>query len=116
MLVYCYYVYFMCNFLFCYVLIFFILFFFCFFFFFFLVLIFFFFFFFSSRRRHTRCSRDWSSDVCSSDLYSGSVYRDVLGGQAQAGYWVQGRTRSRDGGDFGHRPAPGLRRGTFLPP
>src|SRR2546429_2597334 len=24
-------------------------------------------FFFSSRRRHTRCSRDWSSDVCSSD-------------------------------------------------
>src|SRR5216684_5784769 len=26
-----------------------------------------FFFFFSSRRRHTRCSRDWSSDVCSSD-------------------------------------------------
>src|SRR6266852_7620669 len=27
-----------------------------------------FFFFFSSRRRHTRCYRDWSSDVCSSDL------------------------------------------------
>src|SRR6266542_2467701 len=26
------------------------------------------FFFFSSRRRHTRCYRDWSSDVCSSDL------------------------------------------------
>src|SRR3989449_5092022 len=26
------------------------------------------FFFFSSRRRHTRCSRDWSSDVCSSDI------------------------------------------------
>src|SRR5687768_18226720 len=25
-------------------------------------------FFFSSRRRHTICSRDWSSDVCSSDL------------------------------------------------
>src|SRR5690554_1157220 len=24
-------------------------------------------FFFSSRRRHTRCGRDWSSDVCSSD-------------------------------------------------
>src|SRR2546422_8967244 len=31
-------------------------------------MIYFFFFFFSSRRRHTRCSRDWSSDVCSSDL------------------------------------------------
>src|SRR5690606_40222806 len=28
-----------------------------------------FFFFFSSRRRHTRFSRDWSSDVCSSDLF-----------------------------------------------
>src|SRR5690554_6985307 len=26
------------------------------------------FFFFSSRRRHTRCGRDWSSDVCFSDL------------------------------------------------
>src|SRR2546422_6202428 len=32
------------------------------------MLAFLFFFFFSSRRRHTRCSRDWSSDVCSSDL------------------------------------------------
>src|SRR2546429_9970939 len=31
-------------------------------------------FFFSSRRRHTRCSRDWSSDVCSSDL-SPSVFK-----------------------------------------
>src|SRR5437870_13395554 len=30
--------------------------------------IFCFFFFFSSRRRHTRWPRDWSSDVCSSDL------------------------------------------------
>src|SRR2546429_728596 len=27
-------------------------------------------FFFTSRRRHTRCSRDWISDVCSSDLYA----------------------------------------------
>src|SRR3989449_6334502 len=33
----------------------------------------FFFFFFSSRRRHTRCSRDWSSDVCSSDLSSATT-------------------------------------------
>src|SRR5699024_11806312 len=36
-----------------------------------------FFFFFSSRRRHTRSKRDWSSDVCSSDLilyfYSGDI-------------------------------------------
>src|SRR5690625_7973699 len=28
-------------------------------------------FFFSSRRRHTRWPRDWSSDVCSSDLTDG---------------------------------------------
>src|SRR5579871_3549060 len=31
-----------------------------------------FFFFFSSRRRHTRSLRDWSSDVCSSDLWATS--------------------------------------------
>src|SRR3989449_8730622 len=30
-------------------------------------------FFFPSRRRHTRCSRDWSSDVCSSDLDEGAL-------------------------------------------
>src|SRR6266536_2190275 len=36
----------------------------------------FFFFFFSSRRRHTRSTRDWSSDVCSSDLSDG--LSDVL--------------------------------------
>src|ERR671913_761869 len=34
-----------------------------------------FFFFFSSRRRHTRYWRDWSSDVCSSDL---AVYRESV--------------------------------------
>src|SRR2546422_2676047 len=33
------------------------------------------FFFFSSRRRHTRCSRDWSSDVCSSDLWRARMLR-----------------------------------------
>src|SRR5690606_1009610 len=32
------------------------------------------FFFFSSRRRHTRFSRDWSSDVCSSDLLPEGIY------------------------------------------
>src|SRR5690349_22064610 len=46
----------------------FFLFFFFFFFLFFCFFFFFFFFFFSSRRRHTRSLRDWSSDVCSSDL------------------------------------------------
>src|SRR5207249_7794237 len=33
-----------------------------------------FFFFFSSRRRHTRSKRDWSSDVCSSDLPNGAAH------------------------------------------
>src|SRR5690349_23145389 len=40
---------------------------------FFLLCFFFFFFFFSSRRRHTRSLRDWSSDVCSSDLDGGGA-------------------------------------------
>src|SRR5207302_5257908 len=43
-------------------------------------------FFFSSRRRHTRFSRDWSSDVCSSDLLykelscqnTSRIVRDIL--------------------------------------
>src|SRR5699024_6299734 len=34
------------------------------------------FFFFSSRRRHTRSKRDWSSDVCSSDLQGVANGRD----------------------------------------
>src|SRR5690606_9371097 len=34
-------------------------------------------FFFSSRRRHTRFSRDWSSDVCSSDLRNILVFVDL---------------------------------------
>src|SRR4030043_1175839 len=33
--------------------------------------------FFSSRRRHTRCSRDWSSDVCSSDLVAQQAQENV---------------------------------------
>src|SRR5690606_40374626 len=36
-------------------------------------------FFFSSRRRHTRFSRDWSSDVCSSDLTVQSSVSFILG-------------------------------------
>src|SRR5204862_5472520 len=34
-------------------------------------------FFFSSRRRHTRSLRDWSSDVCSSDL-SSFFFRPIM--------------------------------------
>src|SRR6478672_8828798 len=41
-------------------------------------MLYFFFFFFSSRRRHTRSDRDWSSDVCSSDL-SSEVVGEVAG-------------------------------------
>src|SRR5438105_7913448 len=35
-------------------------------------------FFFSSRRRHTRSTRDWSSDVCSSDLSTGPAATSPL--------------------------------------
>src|SRR5690625_6585071 len=34
-------------------------------------------FFFSSRRRHTRWPRDWSSDVCSSDLLVSAIFGGV---------------------------------------
>src|SRR5438876_5190831 len=34
-------------------------------------------FFFSSRRRHTRWTGDWSSDVCSSDLFSRHAFFDA---------------------------------------
>src|SRR5256712_6616333 len=44
-------------------------------------------FFFSSRRRHTRSDRDWSSDVCSSDL----VYRRLEArGEIRGGRFVGG--------------------------
>src|SRR5690625_1192003 len=35
-------------------------------------------FFFSSRRRHTRWPRDWSSDVCSSDLVKADIVQEYL--------------------------------------
>src|SRR6266511_4737939 len=44
-----------------------------------------FFFFFSSRRRHTRFSRDWSSDVCSSDLGGGDDFVMALGERRRGG-------------------------------
>src|SRR6266496_5028200 len=54
-----------------------------------------FFFFFSSRRRHTRSLRDWSSDVCSSDLGDGhydtvSAFIKSLRGNDPDGalYWL----------------------------
>src|SRR5205809_6514494 len=63
-------------------------------------------FFFSSRRRHTRCSRDWSSDVCSSDLRINpatviQAYRDLE---------AQGFVEIRHGaGTFVRELAPGRR-------
>src|SRR5437660_8696713 len=58
------------------------------------------FFFFSSRRRHTRWPRDWSSDVCSSDLgkivYLGA--RDLQGansGWHALGTWSVPRSEER---------------------
>src|SRR5207249_5440980 len=50
-------------------------------------------FFFSSRRRHTRSKRDWSSDVCSSDLEASLVIFAInllLG--AKLGRWLRSRT------------------------
>src|SRR5207302_4724903 len=49
-------------------------------------------FFFSSRRRHTRFSRDWSSDVCSSDLQAAIVY-DLFHVVAKFGREVIDRVR-----------------------
>src|SRR5215813_13051796 len=57
-------------------------------------------FFFSSRRRHTRCGRDWSSDVCSSDLIWGmrKVLADMQNriGPATAGPFGVLQTRSEE--------------------
>src|SRR6266511_261341 len=57
-----------------------------------------FFFFFSSRRRHTRFSRDWSSDVCSSDLRAGSrLLADVRIRRAVGWLRTAGSERSEPG-------------------
>src|SRR5207253_4306017 len=45
-------------------------------------------FFFSSRRRHTRWPRDWSSDVCSSDLEREASYAAALASNGWSGsFW-----------------------------
>src|SRR3989449_5360514 len=51
-------------------------------------------FFFSSRRRHTRCSRDWSSDVCSSDLYPNGFDAGIL--YPYPPYFSMGETVAND--------------------
>src|SRR5215510_15431371 len=55
------------------------------------------FFFFSSRRRHTRWPRDWSSDVCSSDLHRLEQKQDV-GEQNRS---IHSQTFDRRHGDLG---------------
>src|SRR5690606_40653927 len=51
-------------------------------------------FFFSSRRRHTMFSRDWSSDVCSSDLAAAVPYRVVQAMNGDAWVAASGREHS----------------------
>src|SRR6266542_7079343 len=78
--------------------------------------LFIFYFFFSSRRRHTRCYRDWSSDVCSSDLsrrglaggideafvdQAGADGAELFGAAAHDGGDVAGGVFA--GAEFGHR-------------
>src|SRR6266498_2001326 len=59
-------------------------------------------FFFSSRRRHTRCGRDWSSDVCSSDLDREDADALALR-QDLADVWQQRRERGQRGEWIEHR-------------
>src|SRR5467141_3963845 len=56
-------------------------------------------FFFSSRRRHTRFKCDWSSDVCSSDLWRIAVTRDPWGAWSPFGnlFAVASRALLTDG-------------------
>src|SRR5215510_15355966 len=69
----------------------------------FVIIFFFFFFFFSSRRRHTRWPRDWSSDVCSSDLrLCRAVFSHARPGLVEIdGRWVEDLERSSRGGVSG---------------
>src|SRR5207249_1178792 len=60
------------------------------------------FFFFSSRRRHTRSKRDWSSDVCSSDLVT--AVRFDPGGLVPEGFLSR---------TLGVRPGSWVSRGTL---
>src|SRR3712207_9220474 len=64
-------------------------------------------FFFSSRRRHTRYWRDWSSDVCSSDLGERGGCRDGRRqngrGQRRRGLGAGRGTRAGPGDAAGHR-------------
>src|SRR5690606_41051556 len=77
------------------------------------------FFFFSSRRRHTRFSRDWSSDVCSSDLRGDAqllLDPPDLKAQPLPEVGVQGRQGLVQEQGLGlRRQGPGQRRPLLLP-
>src|SRR5690606_40185027 len=67
--------------------------------------------FFSSRRRHTRFSRDWSSDVCSSDLFllaqelvAANLGQRTQGEDLERGK-LAGRTFQRSGAIHHRHPA-----------
>src|SRR5690606_40186291 len=62
------------------------------------------FFFFSSRRRHTRFSRDWSSDVCSSDLLLANWRHLPVGYHGRAGTIVVSGTEIAR--PYGQRKTP----------
>src|SRR3989442_7869054 len=64
-------------------------------------------FFFSSRRRHTRCGRDWSSDVCSSDL---ACLRQPHGGPDGAERQAARPRRAHRDGVLRRGPCHGARR------
>src|SRR5215510_10411711 len=67
-------------------------------------------FFFSSRRRHTRWPRDWSSDVCSSDLDADLSL--IKGKQVTIiGYGSQGHAHAQNLNDSGVKVTVGLRKG-----
>src|SRR5690606_40425148 len=80
------------------------------------------FFFFSSRRRHTRFSRDWSSDVCSSDLGNLpgvfcryniiSQHETRIGVQVVNELIVQGAPSAQN--EIGGFPAPAITRRAVL--
>src|SRR5690606_40656066 len=63
----------------------------------------------SSRRRHTRFSRDWSSDVCSSDLLAvlntADQLRESLAGAAEIAEQIGGTKLGRLGSMLGDTSA-----------
>src|SRR5256886_4770518 len=77
-------------------------------------------FFFSSRRRHTRFDCDWSSDVCSSDLFSRSCARPLVAGEHEGHprrLMAERRiSRSVECGDDGTRVATAKRGDLSLEP